>query len=258
MSAEFVITGHGRPRIATERPRADIPRPRYTTASGDERVELGDHVVTVVTRDVEVDDAEEVEPAHEHCVLEEGRVLTPDERVLAYERDPVVATGRDAAGDHERLVLERPHLVVEHPLAAGLLRARVVDRRQLELVADGHARERVVGDGGADHRDHVLVGERAQRRRDRFRRAPRVAFGDLADQLDRGQRGARGRRRDLVDRALQRPACARAAVGLCHVVEDPDAHHARTLQGSVVLAAGRRDGGGDATRGCTSWRRRTT
>ena len=137
-----------------------------------------------------------------------------------------VAARREPARDHERLVLERAHLVVEHPLAARLLRSRPVDRRQLQLVGHRHARQRVVGDRGADHRDHVLVAERAERRRHRLRRAARVALRDLGDELDLGERRARGRRRDLVDRHLHRPARSRAVVGLGHVVENPDAHHA--------------------------------
>ena len=87
--------------------------------------------------------------------LEALGVAAADRRLVEHHRGAPQAALDHARREHRRLFLERPDLVVEHPLRAGALAAGVVDRGDAGRVAERRGDQRVVGDRRTDDRDHA-------------------------------------------------------------------------------------------------------
>src|SRR5581483_4200552 len=133
--------------------------------------------------------------------------------------------------EHGRLFLERPDLVVEHPLAPRDGTARVVDARhpfpRREVAHD----QPVVADRRAHDREHTLLHERVELLLDVVRGARRQARGQLANQLDGTVE------RDGFEAERDRRVEAVAAVVLREVEQQPDADR-RDRHGSITSNSG--------------------
>src|SRR6266540_2634148 len=108
---------------------------------------------------VEVDGGDDLEAMHDRHIIEETRVVATDDRVLTNHSDPAPSPLSHVLGDDVGLVLERPDLIVEHPLASCSLRSGPVDARDPKLISYGQTSQGVVGDRRSDDGDDPTPGQ---------------------------------------------------------------------------------------------------
>ncbi len=165
------------------------------------------------------DPADDLQPLAVGGPVEERAVAAADGGAVLDHRDPAEAERGEVRGQEVRLLLERPDLVLEHPLAAGLLAPGPVAARDAGGVGQVPHHQPVVGDGGPEHHQRLARHQPTERLGDGGRRAGRQPLGRLGLELDRPVDPAR---LDRLGHHLADPGHQRA-LGPGTVGQDP--HH---------------------------------
>ena len=122
MSDELATTGTSHP-VAAKAPataRDATPSPRYTSASGSASRQLAN----VSVRSDESASIDARATTSTSVAPEDLGVAMADDGVVVDDGRAREATGAEVVGQHQRLLLERADLVVEHPARCGCARRR--------------------------------------------------------------------------------------------------------------------------------------